>query len=38
MIAGNEAGYKASLDNNKGYLEGISIAQFNADNGNELQL
>jgi choline dehydrogenase-like flavoprotein len=33
MLAGEEAGHVVNLDNNDGYTEGISIAQFNVDNG-----
>lgn len=33
MLAGQEAGHEINLDNNDGDLEGISIAQFNIDNG-----
>jgi choline dehydrogenase-like flavoprotein len=36
MRAGQEAGHKVNLDNNDGDEEGISIAQFNVNNGTRV--
>jgi hypothetical protein len=36
MLAGEEAGHKVNLDNNDGDSLGISIAQFNVDNGTRV--
>jgi hypothetical protein len=36
MVAAYEAGHKTNFNNNDGDLEGISIAQFNVDNGKRV--